>query len=81
MPGGMAYTNHGPWDMAHHRYSPFYGEVSTIPPDMGPSVDYTFRFMGRDAVIQLGGENLADSYYYTYADWGDITHGSKYVPH
>lgn len=73
MPGAwrIQTTVHG--DMAHHRYSPFYGESFT-PSHLiwDLSVDYTFRFMGRDAVIQLGGENLADSYYRTYADWGDI---------
>ena len=60
-------------DLAQNNFSPEYGE------DLTPayriwnlSADYTFAFNRFSAVLQAGAENLFNTYYSTYADWGNI---------
>ncbi|NGM63056.1 TonB-dependent receptor [Sphingobacterium sp. SGG-5] len=60
-------------DFEQQKYSPEYGEDQT-PAYMiwNISGDYTLNFKGYQAVLQIGAENLFNTYYSTYADWGNI---------
>lgn len=60
-------------DLEQQHYSPEYGEDLTAAYQVwNISADYRFRFKKFDSTIQIGAENLLDSYYSTYADWGNI---------
>ena len=60
-------------DFSQQNYSPEYGE------DLTPaywicnfSADYKFNFTRYQLSFQIGAENLFNTYYSTYADWGNI---------
>lgn len=60
-------------DFVQKNYSPTYGEDQTKAYCIwGLSADYTFIWQDYRAVLQVGAENILDSYYSSYADWGDI---------
>ena len=60
-------------DLAQENYSPHYGEEQSEAYQVwNISADYAFRLMGYQLQVQLGAENLFDTYYSTYADWGNI---------
>lgn len=61
-------------DFTQVAYSPEYGEDRTPAYIIyNLSADYTFKLRGRSNLqLQAGVENLADTYYSTYADWGNI---------
>ncbi len=60
-------------DAVQRDYSPEYGEDQT-PAYLvwNASADYTFHIGRVKTVFQLGGENLLNTHYSTYADWGNI---------
>ncbi|HMR91639.1 MAG TPA: hypothetical protein PKC69_04970 [Chitinophagaceae bacterium] len=60
-------------DLVQRNYSPEYGEDQT-PAYMlwNTSADYTFTIKKVKTILQAGAENLANRYYSTYADWGNI---------
>lgn len=60
-------------DFAQDNYSPEYGEDLTSAYSIwNISADYTFRLRNLKTVLQVGAENLFNTYYTTYADWGNI---------
>lgn len=73
MYGNFAFQGSVNGDFSQQNYSPEYGE------DLTPSylianisADYTFKFSQKLLRFQLGAENLFNTYYSTYADWGNI---------
>ena len=55
------------------NYSPEYGEDQTPSYAVwNLSADYTFYISNFRTVFQVGAENILNSYYSTYADWGNI---------
>lgn len=68
---GFQTSVHG--DAKQRDYSPEYGESKTAAYAIwNASVDYAFYVKDIKAVVQIGAENLFDTYYSTYADWGNI---------
>lgn len=60
-------------DLAQNNFSPQYGEAGAAAYHIwNASADYTFPLYGVKTVFQLGAENILDTYYSTYADWGNI---------
>lgn len=60
-------------DFAQRHYSSPYGESGASAYHIwNASADYTFHIHTIKAVLQLGAENIMDTYYSTYADWGNI---------
>ncbi|RAV30677.1 TonB-dependent receptor [Sinomicrobium soli] len=60
-------------DAIQKDYSPEYGEDQTPAYAIwNISADYTFMIGNHVTVLQLGAENVFDTYYSTYADWGNI---------
>ncbi|WP_270089954.1 TonB-dependent receptor plug domain-containing protein [Sphingobacterium sp. SYP-B4668] len=68
---GIQTSVHG--DLAQENYSPEYGEDLTSAYQVwNISADYTFNFKKMTTILQVGAENLFNTYYSTYADWGNI---------
>jgi iron complex outermembrane receptor protein len=60
-------------DFIQRNYSPEYGEDQTPAYAIWNfSVNYTFNIKKLKTVFQVGAENLLNTYYSTYADWGNI---------
>jgi len=60
-------------DFEQTNYSPEYGEDLTPSyTNWNISADYTFYIKNYKTVVQLGAENVLNTYYSTYADWGNI---------
>ena len=60
-------------DLEQINYSPEYGEDRTPSyTNWNISADYTFQIKNKKTVVQIGAENVFNSYYSTYADWGNI---------
>jgi len=60
-------------DLAQENYSPAYGEDPTPAYHIwNASADYRFDLKSLTAVLQFGAENIRNTYYSTYADWGNI---------
>ncbi|CDF77785.1 TonB-dependent receptor [Formosa agariphila KMM 3901] len=60
-------------DLEQIDYSPEYGEDETPAyTNWNFSADYTFYIKDYKTVVQLGAENIFNTYYSTYADWGNI---------
>lgn len=60
-------------DAVQREYSAEYGEDQTPAYFVwNASTDYTFYVGKVKTVFQLGAENLLNTYYSTYADWGNI---------
>lgn len=60
-------------NFSHDNYSPEYGEDLTPAYSIwNISADYTFNFKHVKTIVQVGAENLLNTYYSTYADWGNI---------
>ncbi|QBQ41368.1 TonB-dependent receptor [Sphingobacterium psychroaquaticum] len=60
-------------DLAQTNYSPEYGEDRTDAYKLwNISTDYALTFKSYKAVLQVGVENVFNTYYSTYADWGNI---------
>lgn len=60
-------------DFIQRNYSPEYGEDQTPAYAIWNfSVNYTFNIKKLKTVFQIGAENLLNTYYSTYADWGNI---------
>ncbi|WP_435135146.1 TonB-dependent receptor plug domain-containing protein [Formosa sp. A9] len=60
-------------DLEQVNYSPQYGEDQTPGYTIWNfSTDYTFRIKNKKTVFQVGVENILNTYYSTYADWGNI---------
>lgn len=68
---GFQTSVHG--DAKQRDYSPEYGESQTPSYAIwNASIDYSFYVKDMKATFQFGAENLLDTYYSTYADWGNI---------
>jgi iron complex outermembrane receptor protein len=60
-------------DAVQRDYSPEYGEDKTPAYQIwNMSADYALPIAKVNATLQVGAENILDSYYSTYADWGNI---------
>lgn len=60
-------------DLEQINYSPQFGEDQTPGFTIwNASTDYTFRIKNKKTVLQIGVENILNTYYSTYADWGNI---------
>ncbi|MBP1840675.1 TonB-dependent receptor plug domain-containing protein [Formosa algae] len=60
-------------DLKQIDYSPEYGEDETPSyTNWNVSADYTFFIKNKKTVLQVGAENVFNTYYSTYADWGNI---------
>ncbi|QDO94578.1 TonB-dependent receptor [Formosa sediminum] len=60
-------------DLKQIDYSPEYGEDETSSyTNWNVSADYTFYIKNNKTILQVGAENVFDTYYSTYADWGNI---------
>ncbi|TDS12938.1 iron complex outermembrane receptor protein [Sphingobacterium paludis] len=60
-------------DFAQAHFSPEFGEDRTAAYTIwNVSADYRFAFKPCTATIQVGVENIGNTYYSTYADWGNI---------
>ncbi|MFB9052469.1 TonB-dependent receptor plug domain-containing protein [Formosa undariae] len=60
-------------DFEQIDYSPEYGEDETPSyTNWNLSADYTFHIKNYKTVLQVGAENVFNTYYSTYADWGNI---------
>ncbi|WP_047246988.1 TonB-dependent receptor plug domain-containing protein [Maribacter thermophilus] len=60
-------------DLKQVDYSPEYGEDETPAyTNWNVSADYTFHIKDHKTVLQVGAENIFNTYYSTYADWGNI---------
>ncbi|WP_066225204.1 TonB-dependent receptor plug domain-containing protein [Formosa haliotis] len=60
-------------DFEQVNYSPEYGEDETPAyTNWNISADYSFYIKDYRTVVQVGAENIFNTYYSTYADWGNI---------
>lgn len=60
-------------DAAQRNYSPEYGEDETAAYQIwNISADYVLPINKIQTTLQVGAENILNSYYSTYADWGNI---------
>ncbi|PVH26706.1 TonB-dependent receptor plug domain-containing protein [Sphingobacterium corticibacter] len=60
-------------DLSQNNFSPEYGETPTQAYAVFDlSGDYTFNLGKHHLTVQVGIENMFDSFYTTYADWGNI---------
>ncbi|MBU2950399.1 TonB-dependent receptor [Tamlana agarivorans] len=60
-------------DLMQVNYSPEYGEDETPSyTNLNVSADYSFYINNYKTVVQIGAENVFNTYYSTYADWGNI---------
>ncbi|KAB1066566.1 TonB-dependent receptor [Tamlana haliotis] len=60
-------------DAMQVNYSPEYGEDETPSyTNLNVSADYSFYISNYKTVVQIGAENVFNTYYSTYADWGNI---------
>ncbi len=60
-------------DAVQRDYSPEYGEDKTPAYQIwNASADYVLPIQKVNATLQIGAENILDTYYSTYADWGNI---------
>ena len=60
-------------DLKQIDFSPEYGEDETKAYTVwNISIDYNFKIDRYKTTLQVGAENVLNSYYTTYADWGNI---------
>ncbi|MDW5289147.1 TonB-dependent receptor [Formosa sp. PL04] len=60
-------------DLEQVNYSPEYGEDETPSyTNWNVSADYSFYIKNHKTVVQVGAENVFNTFYTTYADWGNI---------
>lgn len=64
----------------HTNYSSFYGENKTVDyVILGTSTTYTFRWDASVLNLQVGVENILDTYYTTFADWNNIPRAGRNI--